>query len=121
MDPIDRRFNRAIKLSKSLRDSFDKDALYSDPTTLISYYKGLVELAQSKVISELEASFLITDTIWYKIVSYNSDVEAIVVEASQLDSCESPKVSRVAQQRWDKLVRLVTYNYKNHLHTNLEG
>jgi hypothetical protein len=114
VDPINRSFNRAIKLSQPLRDSFNKDSLYNDPATLISYYKGLVDLALQQIISELEASFLIADTIWYKAVSYNYDIESVVILASGLDSCESPKVSRVAQKCWDNLVQMVTYQYLNY-------
>ena len=111
MDPINRSFNRAIKVSQPLRDSFHKDQLYNDPATLISYYKSVIELASKQTISELEASFLISDTIWYKAVTDCSDVESVVILASELDSCDSVKVSRVAQKRWENLVQMVNYHY----------
>lgn len=114
MDPIDRNFNRAIKLTQSIRDSYDKDVLYSDPKTLIDYYAKLVDLNRKGKINESETAFLITDTVWFEAVSYNPDVEVLVVLASELELMGSPRVSPRAKDHWEKLTRLIRFQHKNY-------
>ena len=112
VDPIDRNFNRAIKLTQSIRDSYDKDVLYSDPKTLISYYQKLIDACLKGIIDQRESAFLIADTVWFKAVSYNPDVEVIVVLATELEQSDSPLVSPKAYQRWENLVHIIGHHYK---------
>jgi len=112
VDPIDRNFNRAIKLTQPIRDFFDKDDLYSDPKTLISYYQKLIDACQKGIIDQRESAFLIADTVWFKAVSYNPDVEVIVVLATELEQSDSPLVSPKAYQRWENLVHIIGHHYK---------
>lgn len=114
MDPIDRNFNRAIKLTQPIRDFFDKDDLYSDPKTLISYYQKLIDACLKGIIDQRESAFLIADTVWFKAVSYNPDVEVLVVLASELELMDSPRVSPRAKDHWEKLTRLIRFQHKNY-------
>ena len=109
MDPINRNFNRAIKFTQPIRDSFDKNALYVNPKVLISYYKKLIDTCIEGTISHRDTAFLIADTVWFEAVSYNPDVEAIVVVAAELEMADEPNVCPSSQKLWNNLVMVINH------------
>jgi hypothetical protein len=101
--------NRAIRLTQSIRDRYELNDLTNNPGTLISYYAEIVNAQRKSIITEREAAFLIADTVYYKVVSVNSDVEVVVVVASEIEKMETDGVCRNLRKHWENLARFIHY------------
>jgi len=96
-------FQGAIEKTKSVRDSFTESQLTEDPKSVLEYYAELIDLADKGTITRQEAAYLIADTMWYKSVDSNPDIESIAFDAGELELPEK-NVSGNLDERWKRLV-----------------
>jgi hypothetical protein len=109
MKPIQEVLFRARSATDSIRNSYNQEMLLRDPRTLFHYYIRLVHEYDVRKITRDDVLFLITDTFWYPVVGYNSDVEVVVVLAAEV---RMPKLgddaeAEVSDDRWDRFVRVL--------------
>jgi hypothetical protein len=105
-NPIDRAFDRAIELTKELRENYGDDELYNNPSMLSGYYADLIELTDEGMLTREEAAFLISDTVWFKAVSYYQNIEKVVKLADYFVLALARSDNR-EQQRWGRLVQSI--------------
>ena len=81
----DHDFNAAIIKTQDLRDKYGKTELQNDALKVLHYYKDLIALADTGLISSKDAAYLIADTMWYPVVDENPYIDAITGDAGELE------------------------------------
>ena len=109
MKPIQEVLFKARSATDSIRNSYNQEMLLRDPRTLFHYYIRLVHEYDVRKITRDDVLFLITDTQWYPVVGYNSDVEVIVFLASEV---RMPRLGddpdgEISDDRWDRFVKVL--------------
>lgn len=106
MKPQTDVLSKAKSATQEIRDKYNQEMLMRDPRTLFHYYIRLVHEYDVRKITRDDVLFLITDTAWYPVVGYNSDLEVIVILASEV---RMPKLgddaeAEVSDDRWERFV-----------------
>ena len=101
-EPINPVYEKAIELTKDIRDFYGEDELYNNPSVLSRYYSDLVEMHDTGLINRQEVAFLITDTSWFKAVSYFQKIEQVVLLADYY-SLSFLRHDNREDKRWERL------------------
>ena len=110
-EPIDPNYEKAIALTKDIRDFYGEDELYNNPSILSRYYADLVEMQQTGQINRDETAFLISDTAWFKAVSYFQKIEQ-VVNLADYYSLASTRFDDREHKRWERLTKTIWYTVR---------
>ena len=105
-----RDFSLALQYTKSIRLGFNISRASTDPIAMLRYYKALVNLtlydgSYEDGITKYEAAFLISDTIWSRVVQNNTSIRKIAELASELEPPTYNKAQYEAS--WLRLLELI--------------
>ena len=102
----DSAHNDAINQTDYLRSKYGGDITKLDRKNVASYIADLITICEEGIISQLDATFLISETLWSGVVRNDSELESIAMLATMLEVSNLPG-EEYSHRHWEELVEKI--------------